>query len=151
MEIIEKQDVSQSKLNLGYTIPCDFKSSSHYAMTVFNALFGGFSQSCLFQVVREKNSLCYYISSSYDAFNGIMIVNAGIEANDYSKTIQLIQSELCKIANGEISDEQIILAKNMLKNALKKTDDEASGIIALAYNRDIVEKEKRMKNILKNY
>lgn len=142
LEIIEKQDVSQSKLNLGYTIPCDFKSSSHYAMTVFNALFGGFSQSCLFQVVREKNSLCYYISSSYDAFNGIMIVNAGIEANDYSKTIQLIQSELCKIANGEISDEQIILAKNMLKNALKKTDDEASGIIALAYNRDIVEKRE---------
>lgn len=71
-----------------------------------------------------------------------MIVNAGIEANDYSKTIQLIQSELCKIANGEISDEQIILAKNMLKNALKKTDDEASGIIALAYNRDIVEKRE---------
>ena len=137
LEVIEKQDITQSKLNLGYTIDCDFTSKNHYAFTVFNALFGGFSQSRLFQVVREQNSLCYYISSSYDAFNGVMLVNAGIEAQDYQKTLNLIEQQLSDLKNGHIQDEEIAIAKMMLKNALKKTNDEASSMIALAYNRDI--------------
>ena len=52
------------------------------------------SQSKLFKVVREKNSLCYYISSSYDAFNGVMVITAGIEGKDYHQTVQLIKEQL---------------------------------------------------------
>lgn len=137
LEIIENQDITQSKLNMGYAIQCDFTSPQHYAMTVFNALFGGFSQSRLFKTVREDNSLCYYISSSYDAFNGIMIVNAGIDDKDYYKTIDLIQQELKAIQQGQIDDEQIHIAKIMLQNALRKTTDDAGSMITLAYNRDI--------------
>lgn len=137
LEIIEKQDITQSKLNLGFQIHCDFTHSQHYAFTVFNALFGGFSQSRLFKVVREENSLCYYISSSYDAFNGMMIVNVGIEAKDYQKALRLIKQQLKEIQEGHIKKEEIHLAKIMLVNALRKTNDEASSMIALAYNRDI--------------
>lgn len=142
LEVIEKQDITQSKLNMGYQIDCDFSSPKHYAMTVFNAIFGGFSHSRLFKVVREENSLCYYVSSSYDAFNGIMIVNAGIEASDYQKAIDLIHQELVAVQNGELNDEEIDIAKIMLQNALKKTDDEAGSMIALTYNRDITHKKE---------
>ncbi|MEG0366390.1 MAG: pitrilysin family protein [Coprobacillus sp.] len=142
VEVIEKQDITQSKLNMGYRIDCDFVSSKHYAFTVFNAMFGGFSQSRLFQVVREKNSLCYYVSSSYDAFNGLMIVNAGIEATDYHKAMDLIQEQLTDIKNGHVSDDEIELVKMMLENALRKTNDEAGSMIALAYNRDITHKNE---------
>lgn len=142
VEVIEKQEITQSKLNMGYRIDCDFKSDKHYAFTVFNAIFGGFSQSRLFKVVREENSLCYYVSSSYDAFNGIMIVNAGIEANDYYKAMNLIKEQLVDIQNGNITDEEINLAKLMLQNALKKTNDEAGSMIALTYNRDITHKKE---------
>ncbi|MFR6098978.1 EF-P 5-aminopentanol modification-associated protein YfmF [Longibaculum muris] len=140
LEIIEKQDITQSKLNLGYQIDCDFISEQHYAFTVFNAIFGGFSQSRLFKVVREENSLCYYVSSSYDAFNGIMIVNAGIEAKDYHKTMDLIQQELKAIQDGQIEKRDIDVAKMMLENSLRKTSDEAGSMIALTYNRDITHK-----------
>lgn len=142
LEVIEKQDITQSKLNLGYQIQCDFQSPSHYAFTVFNAIFGGFSQSRLFKVVREENSLCYYVSSSYDAFNGMMIVNAGIEAKDYQKALDLIQQQLSDIQNGHLLEDEIHLAKMMLVNALKKTNDEAGSMIALAYNRDITHKQE---------
>lgn len=142
LEIIEQQDITQSKLNLGYRISCDFLSSKHYAMTLWNAIFGGYSQSRLFKVVREENSLCYYVSSSYDAFNGIMIVNAGIEACDYDKTMALIQEQLDDLKQGHIADEEIDMAKMMLTNALKKTNDEAGSMIALAYNRDITHKKE---------
>ncbi|WP_028043693.1 EF-P 5-aminopentanol modification-associated protein YfmF [Candidatus Stoquefichus massiliensis] len=142
LEVIEKQDITQSKLNLGYRIDCNFTSDNHYAFTVFNAIFGGFSQSRLFQVVREENSLCYYVSSSYDAFNGMMLVNAGIEAADYHKTMDLITQELEKIQKGELAQHDIEIAKMMLENALRKTNDEAGSMITLTYNRDITHKQE---------
>lgn len=142
LEVIEKQDITQSKLNLGYRIDCDFTSENHYAFTVFNAIFGGFSQSRLFQVVREENSLCYYVSSSYDAFNGMMLVNAGIEAADYHKTLDIIAQELDKIQKGDLAEHDIEIAKMMLENALRKTNDEAGSMITLAYNRDITHKQE---------
>ncbi len=92
--------------------------------------------------LSEENSLCYYVSSSYDAFNGIMIVNAGIEAKDYQKTMSLIKEQLEDIQNGNLSDNDIQIAKIMLQNALRKTNDEAGSMIALAYNRDITHKQE---------
>ena len=137
LEVIEKQDITQSKLNLGYVVDCNFTDSGTYAMTVFNAMFGGFSQSRLFRVVREQNSLCYYISSSYGAFSGIMTVNAGIEGKDYQKALDLIKQELANFQDGLFSDDEISLAKLMLKNSLTKTKDEPISLITLAYNRDL--------------
>lgn len=142
LEIIEKQDITQSKLNIGYVIDTCFVDDEHYAMTVFNAIFGGISQSRLFKKVREENSLCYYVSSSYDAFNGILIVNAGIDGNDYHKSIELIDEQLTDLQNGNISDEEIHVAKIMLQNSLRKTNDEAGSMMALAYNRDITGKKE---------
>ena len=137
LEVIEKQDITQAKLNLGYVVDCNFKDPGTYAMTVFNAIFGGFSQSRLFKVVREQNSLCYYITSSYGAFSGIMTVNAGIEGSDYQKAKDLINQELTNIQNGDFSDDEINLAKLMLKSSLTKTKDEPISLITLAYNRDL--------------
>ena len=138
----EKQDIVQAKLNMGYSIDTDFTSPDHYAFTIFNGLFGGFAHSQLFKVVREQHSLCYYVNSSYDAFNGIMVVNAGIETRNYDQTVKLIQNELEKIQRGEVSQELLDITKVMLENSLKKSDDDALNIIALRYNRDITHKEE---------
>ena len=142
LEMIENQDITQAKLNIGYSIDTCFKDDDHYAMTVFNAVFGGISQSRLFKKVREENSLCYYVSSSYDAFNGILIVNAGIDGKDYSKAMNLIDEQLTDLQNGHITDDEINIAKMMITNSLRKTNDEAGSMIALAYNRDITGKKE---------
>src|SRR5699024_9640712 len=51
----DREAVSQSKLNLAYSFPVDFKSPARFAAMVFNELFGGSALSLLFQNVREKN------------------------------------------------------------------------------------------------
>lgn len=71
-----------------------------------------------------------------------MLVNAGIEAADYHKTMDLIAQELTRIQNGDLADHDIEIAKMMLENALRKTKDEAGSMITLAYNRDITHKEE---------
>ena len=68
--------------------------------------------------------------------------DAGIEAKDYQKTMILIKEQLEDIQNGNLSDNDIQIAKIMLQNALRKTNDEAGSMIALAYNRDITHKKE---------
>ena len=69
-----------------------------------------------------------------------MIVNSGIEDNDYEKAKTLIIEELEKIQNGNVEEERLNLAKGMLANSLRKTNDEAGSMIAIDYNRDITGK-----------
>ncbi len=147
-EVIETQEITQAKLNMGYSIDCNYLNDDHYAFTVFNAMFGGFAQSKLFKVVREKHSLCYYISSSYDAFNSVMIVSAGIENEDYNKTKELVNLQLSEIQNGNILEEELSIAKKMLSNALTKANDETSSMIALAFNRDVTGKNETNEEYL---
>lgn len=138
VEKVEKQDISQSKLNIGYTIKTNFLTENHYAFSLFNAIFGGNSQSRLFKVVREQNSLCYYISSSYDAFNSVMLVNAGIDNDKYDQTVSLVNQQLEDIQAGNISDEEIKLAKILLSNMYTRTKDDPSSIIAMKYNYSLI-------------
>ena len=62
-EIIEKLDVKQGKLNIGFRTNIFYGDSEYFALQLFNGLFGGFSHSKLFINVREKASLAYYASS----------------------------------------------------------------------------------------
>ena len=148
LEIIEKQDVTQAKLNMGYRISVNYNHQNHYAFVVFNAIFGGMSQSKLFKVVREKNSLCYYISSSYDAFNGVMVITAGIEGKDYHQTVQLIKEQLKEMQDGCFDQDDIDIAKLMIKNSMKKTNDEPLSQVAVQYNRDITGKKETNEQYL---
>lgn len=136
-EIIEKQDVTQAKLNMGYEVDANYVLENHYAFALFNTIFGGISQSKLFKVVREENSLCYYISSSYDAFHGVMVITAGIESSDYQKVKELIQEQLKLMQNGCFSDEDIEIAKLALKNSFMKTKDEPISQISFLFNRNV--------------
>ena len=148
LEIEEIQDISQAKLNIGYAIDTNFLDQDHYAFTVFNGMFGGFSHSKLFKVVREEHSLCYYISSSYDAFNSIMVVSAGIDASQNNKVQKIISEQLELFKNGDISIEDLAITKAMLIDGLKKSDDEAGNMIALKYNRDIVGKKETIEEYI---
>lgn len=156
-EVIEIQDITQAKLNMGYSVDCNYFDENHYAFTVFNFIFGGFSQSKLFKTVREKHSLCYYVSSSYDAFNGTMIVNAGIENGDYQKVRSLVENELLNIQEGNVSLDELNLAIKMIKSSLIKSNDDPSSIIAINYNKDLTNKTEsndeyfnKIKNITIN-
>lgn len=142
IEIFEKQDITQAKLNMGYLIDANFVKNNHYAFTVFNMIFGSSSQSKLFKTVREKHSLCYYISSSYDAFNGIVVITAGIESRDYDKVKKLVDLQLKAMQNGEFDDKDIDIAKLMIKNSLIRTKDEPISQIALLFNKNITHKEE---------
>ncbi len=116
----EQLDVTQGKLTMGFRLgaSCTLPEDLAAAM-VFNAIFGGSTNSKLFLHVRERLSLCYYAVSSFDRYKGVLIVSSGIafEAYEQAKEEILAQMEACQ--SGEITPEELANAKRFVINALK--------------------------------
>ena len=148
IERTEAQDITQAKYNMAFRANVDFLSNQHEAMTITNGILGAFSHSRLFKNVREKHSLCYYISSTYDAFNGIIIVSCGIEGKEANRVKKLVMEQIKDLQQGHISDEEIEITKRMFENSLRKSQDEAGSIIGLRFNRDIVQKKETIDEYL---
>lgn len=144
----ETQDITQAKYNMAFKAGVDFLNSKHEAMTIMNGVLGAFSHSRLFKNVREKHSLCYYISSTYDAFNGIILVSCGIEGKEADRVKTLVMEQIKDLQEGNISDSEIEITKRMFENSLRKSQDEAGSIIGLKFNRDIVQKKETIEEYL---
>jgi len=80
--VSEPMPVSQGKLVMGFRTGVTAKTPDYYAMLLFSEIYGGSPISKLFMNVREKMSLCYYCSSSYNMYTGVLSVSSGIEVSD---------------------------------------------------------------------
>lgn len=128
---IEKQKINQSKLVLGYKISSMTDFELRYVLNVYSYILGGGPDSKLFKKVREKNSLCYYISSIAQPLNSILIIKAGINKNDFKKALTLIKKEVYNMKKGKFSDDDIIKAKITYINSLKELEDSPSSLLSL--------------------
>lgn len=138
-EVIEKQDIQQAKLHIGYRTHCTYKDDDYFALQVFNGLFGGFPNSKLFMNVREKHSLAYYAASRLESLKGLLIVLSGIDGADYKQARTIIEEQLTAMQNGEFTDEMMNETKEMINNQFLVTLDNLSGIIEMNYHQIIGE------------
>ena len=129
--IKETQKINQSKLVLGYKIDKMTDFELRYVLNVYSYILGGGPDSKLFKTVREKNSLCYYISSTGQPLNSILTINAGINSKDFKKALALIKKEVYNMKKGSFSDEDIIKAKITYINSLKELEDNPDSLLSL--------------------
>ena len=87
---IEKDDISQSNLIMGYNLNGIDIKGAEYALQIYLYILGLGPNSKLFTNVREKESLCYSISAFSRYVSSIMIISAGIDAINFDKTVALI-------------------------------------------------------------
>ena len=127
----EKQKINQSKLSLGYKIDKMTDFELRYVLNVYSYILGGGPDSKLFKTVREKNSLCYYISSIGQPLNSIMTIKAGINKKDFKKALTLIKTEVNNMKKGKFSNEDIIKAKITYINSLKELEDSPDSMLSL--------------------
>lgn len=111
-----QEAVVQGKLNLAYATDVYYEDSDRFALLVFNGLFGGFPHSKLFMNVREKASLAYYASSSFDTFRGYLQVQTGINSANREKVLHLINEQLIELQVGDFTELAFQQTKAMLKN-----------------------------------
>lgn len=112
----EAENVTQGKLAMGFRTDITRKDERYYAMMVFNRIFGGSPYSKLFLNVREKLSLAYYASSTFNSMKGLLLVNSGIEFKNYESAKTEILVQLNEMKQGNFSDEDIKNAKTDIKD-----------------------------------
>lgn len=140
-EKLEQRDVHQSIVELAYHFSSQYGDSGHLPLIVLNGLLGGFAHSKLFVNVREKESLAYTISSSFDIFSGLMRIYAGIDRANRTKTIALINRQILDLKRGHFTDEELEQTKNMLKNSILLAQDRQNTLIERAYMSSVLGKK----------
>lgn len=132
-EVIDKEDVKQGKLNIGYRTNTFFGDNDYDALQVFNGVFGGFSHSKLFINVREKESLAYYAASRVESHKGLLMVMSGIEFEQYQKAVTIIIDQMDAMKKGDFTDQDLAQTKAVIKNQLLETIDTTRGIVEVLY------------------
>lgn len=122
--VTESLLVSQGKLCIGFTTEVPSSMSEDYpALMVYNSIFGGGAHSKLFMNVREKLSLAYYASSTYERSKGIILVSSGIESKNFEKAKDEIMLQHKAMTDGDITDTELSVSKKALINSLKAAGD----------------------------
>lgn len=129
IEIVEKMNVEQDKLALGFTTGRTLNHEELSALRVGCMLLGGTATSRLFMNVREKQSLCYYVSSSasYESGGGA-IIECGVAKENATLARNAIMAELEKLANNGPTEKEMDEMRLTLKNAFRGLTDSASAI-----------------------
>ena len=129
-EFHDVMDVAQAKLVMGFRTGIAVPGGDVTAMRLMSALFGGTPHSKLFLNVREKLSLCYYCSSSYDRHKGIVMVQSGVEQKNIEKAREEILRQLQAVQEGDFSAEDLDAAKMSVANSFRTMSDYLGGLEA---------------------
>jgi predicted Zn-dependent peptidase len=146
----EIKDINQSRLVLGCKLDNLDEFERKYVSIIYSFILGGGPDSKLFKAVREKNSLCYSISSGVRVVSNILIVDAGIDKKAYDKAVKLIKKELKDIEKGMLDDSDIDKAKATYYNSCKEILDSPGDIINTYVSHEYLKTdllENRMEQI----
>lgn len=126
----QKLRVNQARSSVGFRTGITRKDPDYYSLLVFNSLIGGSTHSRLFQEIREKRSLAYYVSSSIETTKGLLLINSGINAEDNKKVIEVIEKEIAAVAAGDFSQDEFMRSKKSIINHLKQDLDSNKALSA---------------------
>ena len=118
--IINKEKINnkQSTLIMIYKADKLTKYERNYVLRFYCSILGGTPNSKLFNIVREKESLCYYINSSYSSFDNLLYIISGIDKNNYEKTVKEVKNIINKSKKDLFTEEDISKEKTSCMIAL---------------------------------
>ncbi|MGB6410501.1 MAG: pitrilysin family protein [Candidatus Deferrimicrobiaceae bacterium] len=103
-------------------------SGLKYDAHVLNALLGGSMSSRLFQEIREKRGLAYSVFSSLSSYadTGILKICAGTTPDKAGEVLEVIGTVLSDLAEGRVEEEEVVLAKELIKGSLLLSMEDAT-------------------------
>ena len=96
----------------------------------YNYLLGGGGLNTkLYQLLREKNSLCYGVKSAYLKYDNLLVIQTSIDKKDVKMACKLIDQAFMEMKNGDFSEEDLEHAKENFVFSLNLSLDNESGIL----------------------
>lgn len=152
----EDMEVSQGRFCAGYASGLERTSKNIASGKVLSEVLGGTGNGKIYENIREKEGLAYYVSSSFSPYSMCMFIEAGI-GNECEKTAEIIKNEVDSIRCGKVSKEDIRTAKKeIIKNLLSISDSKQSLMdfvlqsIVLKRKPDIKEEINALKSVKTN-
>lgn len=136
-EVFETMDVDQARLVVGLRTHTTLADDDIYAMTMFNALLGGYSHSRLFRAIREEAGLAYSVQSAIERTKGIMLIGAGIDADKRAEALHMVRQAISDIAAANIEDWEMTATRESLLNHLRALNELPSLKISSFVERQI--------------
>lgn len=149
-EIIEEDDITQSKLVIGAYLDEDDKFLKDYAFRLYGIMLGGIPTSKFFMNIREKHSACYYASARAMRANNILLIKSGIDYKNYDLVVSLMKKEMEDMKNGNFTEEDINNGKIFIKTTIESIYDNPISIINSMCNNNyygVKSNEELVENI----
>ncbi|MCX6824271.1 MAG: pitrilysin family protein [candidate division SR1 bacterium] len=132
----------------------DGNDETRYAANVLGTILGGNMSSRLFQNIREKQGLCYYIKGSHMSQEdfGVFLIRAGIDKKRFDFGVEKIFEEIQYIAEGNITQEEFDNAIGYNEGQIQmgiESSDEMASFVGNQYL--IYKKIESLEEILKKY
>ena len=123
-------DNVQANLVMVFNLKKLTEIEKNITFNVFNYLYGsGGLTSKLYQSIREKNSLCYAISSMYLKYDKLLLVHISLEQANVKKATSLVKKELKNMQVGNFTEEELKDAINNMIVSLDMAQDNNVSII----------------------
>lgn len=116
---VTSRDTEQAHLVVGLQA-VSRTDEDRYALAVLNQILGGGMSSRLFQEIREKRGLAYSVYSYVAPYSetGLLALYAGTSPTRAATVLDLIATELSRLASEGVSDHEMAVARGHVKGSL---------------------------------
>jgi predicted Zn-dependent peptidase len=146
----EDLDVVQGKLVLGFRTGIPYQDKLYNGLLLASDILGGGPNSKLFRNVRERESLAYYITSTIYKYKSIMLIDGGIEFDNFEKTVEIVKSEIEDVKSGKFSDKDIDISKKSIKSSMESIKDSLFLISEFFFSQRLSGDSRSLDEILKD-
>ena len=137
---VHEKDIQQAHFCLGME-SFERNDKDKYVLAVLNTILGGNTSSRLWEEVREKRGLVYYVRSSASGFmdSGYVVTQAGCDVNRLEEAVKVVKEEYGKI--GKVSGDELGRAKEYLKGGLALELEDSQEVAGLLGSSLLLEGE----------
>jgi len=140
--LLETRQTDQTHLCLGVRA-FNLFSAQRYAQELAAVILGGMMSSRLFEEIRSKLGIAYYISSSSEANpdSGFLFSQAGFDTKQVEKGISTILKEYQKISQKKVPLKELKKVKDYLKGKTTLLLESSDAQASFYAGQELLEKE----------
>ncbi len=137
----EERSLAQSTISQFYSTQVDLSSDDYYSMRLLAMILGQLPGSLLFQEIREKRSLCYAISASFMASDGLLLIQTGIDASKLEELRPLIAYQIQRLVTGQFPLNLLKVAKKLYLQNMEQLDEDRLSYFNVLNQFDILNRD----------
>ena len=139
VSIVNRSNSVQSTVNITYPLNLPVASEDEIKVRVMNQVFGGSSTAKLFMNLREDKGYTYGSYSSLSSDELVARFNASAEVRNEVTDSAIVQIfyEMEQMRDGNITDEEMDLAKNAISGSFSRSLEQPQTVARFALNSTI--------------